>query len=87
MILLTASLCSLHSAFTSTVQEQALYHVLLCLIVPVLRNTRKQNERHSFVLQINEFDKILHSESLKQLHVANRVLIKRKSGAENYACR
>lgn len=39
-------LYSLHSAFTSTAQEQAMYHVLFCLIVPALWNTRKLNERH-----------------------------------------
>ena len=39
-------LYSLHSAFTSMVQEQAMYHVLLCLIAPALWNIRKLNERH-----------------------------------------
>lgn len=39
-------LYSLYSAFTSMVQEQAMYHVLLCLIVPALWNIRKLNERH-----------------------------------------
>lgn len=42
---------------------------------------------HISVLQIQEFDKILQSARLKQLHVTNWVLIKRKSEAENYAHR
>lgn len=36
---------------------------------------------------MHEFDKMLQSARLKQLHVANGVLIKRKSEAENDACR
>lgn len=42
---------------------------------------------HIFVLQIHEFDKILQSARLEQLHEANGVLIKRKSEAENDAHR
>lgn len=46
MILLSVSFIFIAFCFHINVQEQAIYHVLLCLIVAALWNVRKLNERH-----------------------------------------